>query len=885
VADLRLAISVDSSGAIQSVKTFNSEVDKMPAAAGKASSAVGGLQKVFNDFTSSFGTGLGLGAGFSLGEKAAEGLLASFGMLVNGAKALANEFAKGMGLLLDYSDRMVTLSQRTGLTTSALQVFAAMAKASGTDVDTLAKAAVKMEVAIGKGDESFRKLGLSLSQLKAMSPDAAFERVASAIGGIEDPMQRASAAVAIFGKSGAEMLPLFASNMAEARKQAEDFGLVLNDKTVTAAEALGDKVDMVGMSFEAFLMRIAGVIAQSPALAAVVDQLGIGFGSLSKAIDAATPTLTKWVDIGILAAVKGIELLISAFQTLTGMFARFGGIVGTSFGFAAELSGLNAMTQKMKEFAQETQKAVLERASLAAWAAKNQGALTGLPKPGAGGGSFDGSTQKPVEIKVNELKVPNLPGMWTDLFGGGSAGKFGTLQGGSKNFNIWGEKSKFLPPELAGNIQVTGANDSVVKSTMSVSQALQNLANVASVSGSKLGKSLSGILGGAGGIASGISGLKSMGGGLTGLLGKAGMWGGIAASALSIGSSIFGLFKKKPKEPPPEPPKKATAESWRNFVSDQQSKAAEGALAMTGIKVTTAQDMKEQASIALGSFWATWREKGPVAAAEAFKPARDAMLESFKATGASDTDIAAMLGPLSAQVDLGGNKAFAGAAGGLDGLAKQLAAMANQQLPLTIDMFRAFESQGVNAFEQMKAAALDQGFSMEDAIKNAAMASGQYLTTIKDAASKYGFDLGGSKALFDAASGAGVAFAGDSQERLIQSLDALTTTLGGAPPKFEQAFANAGTQAGNRLAQNANTGIRGDKYVEITEDGIGGSTAKALEPGFMALSDSFAESAAQIAEAIANMKLSLDTGALVGGIANAVRNGTNPELGTALGGR
>ena len=885
MADLRLAISVDSSGAVTAIKTFNSEVEKSPAAASKASAAVGGLQKVFSDFTSSIAGGLGIGAGFAVGQKAADALFASFGVLTGGVRALTDQFEKGMGLLLGYSDQIVTLNQRTGLTTSVLQVLGAMAKTGGTGLEFLSGAVVKMELAINKGSEAFKKLGLDIVQMKALSPDAAFEKVATAVSGIVDPMQRAAAAVAIFGKAGAEMLPVLTAKMAEAREQAEAFGIVMQDKTLRASEALGDQLDLTKMAFDAFLMRVAGVVAESPALAAILDQLGLGFGRLSKAIEDNAPALTKWVDIGILGAVKAIETLLAALQKGMRMLEMFGGIAGTVFGFGAELTGLNQMIQKMKEFTQETQKAVLERASLAAWAAKNKGALN-LPKAG-GGPTFDGGGGK-VEIKVAELKVPDLPNLWMNLFGGGAQGKFGTLQGGSKNYNLWGDKSKFLPPELDGNTHVgSDGNMAITKSSMSASQALQNLANIAALSGSKLGKALGGVFGGASGIAGALGGLgKATGalGSIGSILGKAGMWGQVASGVLSIGSSIFGLFKKKPKEPPPEPPKQASAKAWSDFTGEQQSKGASGLLAgVSGILPTSPEAMADQASIALGAYWAMWKTKGPMAAAEAFAPIRDKMMETFKAAGASDTDIAAMLGGMSSQIDLAQNKAFGGAAEGMNGYAQALASIANQQMPMTIDQFRAFERQAVAGYEQMKQAALDQGMSAEDAMKNALMSSGQFLTTLKDAAAKYGFDLGGSQALFDDASKAGVAFGASSEDRLIMSLDALTETLGGAPPKFQQAIAAGAAGAGS------GGGLRGERSgdgtgIQESAEKTGDATAAALAPN---LAEQTAALIAGFADALKNLPtpaIVLGDGAIAGAVIRDINAG-NGGVATALDGR
>ena len=54
------------------------------------------------------------------------------------------------------------------------------------------------------------RLGLKVSDLQAMTPDQQFETIAKAIAKIQDPTERAGAAMEIFGKSGGKTLALFA---------------------------------------------------------------------------------------------------------------------------------------------------------------------------------------------------------------------------------------------------------------------------------------------------------------------------------------------------------------------------------------------------------------------------------------------------------------------------------------------------------------------------------------------------------------------------------------------------------------------------------------------------------------------------------------------------
>ena len=118
---------------------------------------------------------------------------------------------------------------------------------------------------------------------------------------------------------------------------------------------------------------------------------------------------------------------------------------------------------------------------------------------------------------------------------------------------------------------------------------------------------------------------------------------------------------------------------------------------------------------------------------------------------------------------------------------------------------------------------------MEDAIKTAAQGSAPVPQTLQDAATRYGFNLDSSKAVFDAASASGLSLGMDSQDRLILSLDKLTETLGGTPPKFEAALTAGANAAGSRMsdAAFATGGGRGD--ASAIGDAVGQKIGLAME--------------------------------------------------------
>jgi hypothetical protein len=327
------------------------------------------------------------------------------------------------------------------------------------------------------------------------------------------------------------------------------------------------------------------------------------------------------------------------------------------------------------------------------------------------------------------------------------------------------------------------------KETNRLEQGLQNITNVLNLASGRIAKSLASISGSATGMAGGLGQLfgdkKIVGNKFGDVVGKIGAWGQVAATGISLVSGIFGLFKKKPKEVV-EAPKQVDAATWRGHVDDQLSKGTAGVAAgVGGIKITSAADLVSQATIAGQQFWAVFKTQGLVAAATA---AKDVLATLTSAIGEHGSEAAAaILGPIQQQVQLAENEAYAGAANGAKGFADVLASQVNARMPMTLSQLDAYGQQAKAAFDQAKQSAIDSGMSVEAANQAAYGAVGPLIQTIIDAAATYGVTLdSNTQSLVDNAKASGVAFSTSSTDRLIMSVDALTTALGGVPPKLAE---------------------------------------------------------------------------------------------------
>lgn len=145
------------------------------------------------------------------------------------------------------------MSGRTGVSIEALSELGYAAKLTGVEMDSLEIAIKKMEKLIGEAEQgstaaadSLRHLGLTIFDLKGLSPDQAFTKIADKIAAVDDPAKRATLAMQAFGKAGTALLPMMADGaggIEAMRKRAQELGLVMSTSDAQAADKFGDTLD------------------------------------------------------------------------------------------------------------------------------------------------------------------------------------------------------------------------------------------------------------------------------------------------------------------------------------------------------------------------------------------------------------------------------------------------------------------------------------------------------------------------------------------------------------------------------------------------------------------------------------------------------------------
>jgi hypothetical protein len=270
-----------------------------------------------------------------IGRAIIDGLQA-IGNVISGVVNRVSQFVSSVASSFDsFND----LSARTGIGVEALQGYSLAAKLAGVDTEAFGAAVQKLAVNIGKAtpgdalDKSLRNINLSVTQLRGLAPEQQFSTIAESIAGLPTAADRAAAAVAVFGKQGAALAPLFregAASIDELRVEAKQLGAIVSDQQISNIGEMNDAFDKVRFTITGIIGQVIGNLA--PAVTAVTD-------AIIEYIKVWEGTSTQGTGgTGIANAIT--EVLLNGAETLAGVFDSF---VGNFSGFTVTLEETGAV--------------------------------------------------------------------------------------------------------------------------------------------------------------------------------------------------------------------------------------------------------------------------------------------------------------------------------------------------------------------------------------------------------------------------------------------------------------------------------------------------------------------------------------------------------------
>lgn len=194
--------------------------------------------------------------------------LASTGAMISGiwstiaSSAVVAAVASSVKEFAAVGSAINDMSLRTGMAASELQFLSFAAKQTGASMESI-ETALKAMVRAGFKVENFQALGQSIAN-------------------IEDPTQRTARALAVFGKSGTALLPMF-TQLNDLRRQSAALGPLLTDQDVANADKLGDSFGALAEAFSRLKQQVgAGVAGPATELTQVLIGLNAQLADFAK---------------------------------------------------------------------------------------------------------------------------------------------------------------------------------------------------------------------------------------------------------------------------------------------------------------------------------------------------------------------------------------------------------------------------------------------------------------------------------------------------------------------------------------------------------------------------------------------------------------------------
>lgn len=269
-----------------------------------------GLANNISGFTSSLSGGFeGLAAGLTGVAGLAAGAAAALG-------ALSIQTANFAGEIAD-------LSAKTNLSTDTLQSLKLAATLSGQSFQAVSETAVifqrRMEEARA-GNEQLKRTFDAL-QINLNGPvDQAFRQTLERLAGVEDGAQKTSAAVDLFGRSGANLLPIMGQlggSFQDLENRARELGIILDEEAIKKADEFGDQIDLLKLQLGGLANDIGSVVI--PAFSGFIQSISATIAIFRKLSESTESSILK---------IQRLAFIIKSFSNIATIPQGVAGILG-----------------------------------------------------------------------------------------------------------------------------------------------------------------------------------------------------------------------------------------------------------------------------------------------------------------------------------------------------------------------------------------------------------------------------------------------------------------------------------------------------------------------------------------------------------------------------
>lgn len=236
----------------------------------------------------------------------------------------------------DYAGDMFDMARSTGMGVESFQKIAYAAKMSGIEAEKVTTSFIKFDKMIvdaAGGNkaymQTFKDLGIQIkdSAGNLRQPNEIFEDVAEIFHNTKDGAAKTALAVELFGKSGAELIPMLndgKSGLQAFYAEAERMGLVLSAEAIGKGDAFSDQLEQIGQQVKGVKLQLGTALI--PALSAAAEKIAAVIDKITRWVQenpelAATigniaMTTGKWIAIlGTAAiAISSVAFIILQFR-------------------------------------------------------------------------------------------------------------------------------------------------------------------------------------------------------------------------------------------------------------------------------------------------------------------------------------------------------------------------------------------------------------------------------------------------------------------------------------------------------------------------------------------------------------------------------------------
>lgn len=268
----------------------------------------------------------------AMGFNSLKGAVAGFGAAIAGS-AIVGGLTAVIKKSIDAGDELFNLQAKTGVAANQLIGIGNAAKLADVDMGTLSKGLNKLNVNLVKAAEGndalaskFKRLGVDVKDAngQVVPADRALKQIADRFADMPDGAQKAAAAVALFGKSGADLIPL----LNEGAAAMEKFTYKVGDDFAARSDLFNDTITELGIKTQGFGLELTDALL--PALQSILEVFGDLFDTdqdwtaLFKVIEG----VIRGIAVAIYTVVKAVDVLIknvvaavqAAGQALSGDF-------------------------------------------------------------------------------------------------------------------------------------------------------------------------------------------------------------------------------------------------------------------------------------------------------------------------------------------------------------------------------------------------------------------------------------------------------------------------------------------------------------------------------------------------------------------------------------